>query len=106
MKRDEWKELAEYQTNRFRIGDKIRCYTVAVSRGFIDGVVTKSEEVTVTFESEQGVFLMHFKNCRKLINNELKKFWIKKGDAYSYGRGILILEPEDPENWFTVTEDA
>ena len=101
----EWIELPEFDSNLFQPGDWIRCYDITKLTGYVDkGYVKETDGDLVIYTVVDSEHIVHYKTCRKLVQDELKQFWIKKGDAFSYGRGVLILAPDDPENWIKVIE--
>jgi len=104
--RDDWIELPEFHGNEFQVGDLVICYDLILFKeGKAKGKVVMIQGDTVTYRTGKSIHIAHYKNCRKLIQNRLKRFWIKKGDAFSYGRGVLITDPEDPANWIQVKEE-
>ena len=101
----EWIELPEFDSNLFQPGDKVHCYDIAkITGGINEGWVTEIAGEMVVYTTGTSEHMVHYKTCRKVIKEELKQFWIEKGDEFSYGRGVLILEPDDPENWIKVIE--
>jgi len=73
-----YKELPAFETNEFKVGDRIRAYGVLVD-GHIDDIVTGICKITkdhLMVDTIDNVYYSspHFKQCRKLVEVEPREW--------------------------------
>jgi len=96
-----FKEHSAFIDNEFKPGDFVRTY---VGKTKLDFSVDKVDGDYVYWAAGGNNFEFNYRSCRLLTEEEEKTYWIKKGDAFSYGRGVMIIEPDDLEDWIEVRE--
>ena len=94
-----FEECPAFERNKFKPGDRARAYT---SHGFVDFDIKRVQGDKIYIVEDGFDFYYNFKQCRLLKEIKDKIYWIKKGDAFSIGRGVMNTEPNDSENWIKV----
>ena len=100
-----WEEVKAFERNLFKAGDSIKVYTEFHPNGIV-AVVANTLKATVMYSTEEGSGKAHFKCCRLMRSRVRQRYWIKKGDAFSIGRGVMNHQPIDSSEWIRVVEDV
>jgi hypothetical protein len=103
--KDEWIECPAFETNEFKVGDRVRVYRYHGGAEIGDALVThvKNDDV------EYGDYGAHFKQCRLLKKREAREWWVHTADFESNKKSIPMWyekwKMDDfPGKWIKVRE--
>ncbi len=80
-----YKELPAFETNEFKIGDKVAVYNMGISfictveRIMGEMVYCLPENRMHMYECKLGRDIYNFKQCRKLEENKPREYWLNPG---------------------------
>lgn len=80
-----FRELPAFETNEFKVGDRIKCYDSVVPENHSGYFVKDKEGSFVSFECRIGsthCFRAHFKQCRKLEEVKPREFYLRTIPVY------------------------